>query len=253
MGPQGIFKPRVLELPLSITTAPEGPYEDAFVGKDLLRYRYRGTDPGHRDNVGLREVMVRGLPLVYFFGIDRNKYMPQWPAFVIGDDPGVLAFTVQVDDIAYVGADPEESVVAEGRRAYITAAVRRRVHQRSFSERVLRAYQERCAICLLRHKELLDATHIVPDAEPEGEPKVANGLALCKLHHAAFDALLLGIRPDYLVEVRRDVLEEEDGPMLRHGLQGIHRSRIHHPRREDLRPDPRLLGVKFERFLAAGR
>ncbi len=30
LGPQGIFKPRLLDLPLSITTAPDGPYDDAW-------------------------------------------------------------------------------------------------------------------------------------------------------------------------------------------------------------------------------
>src|SRR5271166_4423007 len=55
---QGIFKPAVLDLPLSIrTTAPEEgkplPYEDGIGPDGLLRYRYRGTDPGHYQNVWL--------------------------------------------------------------------------------------------------------------------------------------------------------------------------------------------------------
>ena len=55
LGPQGIFKPQVLhEVPLSITTAPEGPYDDAFAADGLLRYRYRGRDPNHPDNQALR-------------------------------------------------------------------------------------------------------------------------------------------------------------------------------------------------------
>ena len=54
----------------------------------------------------------------------------------------------------------------------------------------------------LRHHELLEAAHIVADSDPEGEPVVSNGLALCKLHHAAFDANILGVHPDYRVEVR---------------------------------------------------
>ena len=51
VGPQGIFNPRVLrDVPLSITTAPEGPYDDAFGVDGLLRYRYRGSDRNHADN-----------------------------------------------------------------------------------------------------------------------------------------------------------------------------------------------------------
>lgn len=53
LGPQGIFKPRVLsDVPLSITTSPEGPYDDAFGADGLLRYRYRGTNRDHPDNRG---------------------------------------------------------------------------------------------------------------------------------------------------------------------------------------------------------
>lgn len=37
LGPQGIFKPRILTAPLSITTAPHGPYADSF-SSGLLRY-----------------------------------------------------------------------------------------------------------------------------------------------------------------------------------------------------------------------
>jgi len=85
----------------------------------------------------------------------------------------------------------------------------------------LRAYQLRCAVCRLRHEELLDAAHILPDGHPRGEPIIPNGLSLCKLHHAAFDRYILGVRPDLTIEIRRDVLEEEDGPMLEHGLQEI--------------------------------
>src|SRR5439155_9126531 len=57
---------------------------------------------------------------------------------------------------------------------------------------------------------------------PRGLLVVPNGLALCALHHAAFDRNVLAVRPDLRVEVRLDVVEEEDGPMLEHGLQGFH-------------------------------
>jgi len=74
--------------------------------------------------------------------------------------------------------------------------------------------------------ELLEAAHILPDTHPRGAAIVPNGLALCELHHAAFDANILGIRPDYTVELRLDVLEEIDGPMLKHGLQEFQGQRL---------------------------
>ena len=69
LSPQGIFRPAVLpEVPLSITTAPPSdrkaaPYDDRLEQDGVLAYRYRGTDPLHRDNVALRLVMYRSAPL----------------------------------------------------------------------------------------------------------------------------------------------------------------------------------------------
>ena len=66
LSQQGIFKPSLMQVPLSITTSPNGPYDDSTGSDGLIRYRYRGTDPNHRDNVRLRFAMDHGLPLVLF-------------------------------------------------------------------------------------------------------------------------------------------------------------------------------------------
>jgi putative restriction endonuclease len=261
VGPQGIFKPQILsEFPLSITTVPSGPYKDRFAPNGLLRYSYRGTDRRHRDNVGLRKAMASRIPLVYFHGIMPGKYMAVWPVFIVGDSPTELMFTVAVDDVAFVRMAPASQPIQEvpddaatvSRRAYITTLTRKRLHQRGFRERVIYAYRQQCACCRLRHDQLLDAAHIIPDTEPEGEPIVPNGIALCKLHHAAFDSFIIGITPEYIIRVRDDILAEEDGPMLKHGLQGMDGQRIVLPERARWRPDPELLGKRFELFKKAG-
>ena len=255
LGPQGIFKPRVMDVPLSFTTAPNGPYDDAFGRDGLLRYRYRGTDPGHRDNVGLRFAHQERLPLVYFHGVIPGKYVATWPVFIVADHPRDLSFSVAVDDATHVGlSDAAEWLVGEApaaRREYVTATVRRRLHQRAFRERVLKAYRHQCALCHLRHDELLDAAHIIPDAEPEGEPVVSNGLALCHLHHGAFDSFFVGVRPDYIIQVRPDVLRERDGPTLRYAIQALHGQRITVPRRGEHQPSMELLSIRYDRFLEA--
>jgi putative restriction endonuclease len=73
VGPQGIFKPKVMHLPLSITTVADGPYADSFGPDGLLSYKYRGSDPNHRDNVGLRELMRQRIPLVYCHALVASK------------------------------------------------------------------------------------------------------------------------------------------------------------------------------------
>ncbi len=205
-----------------------------------------------RENVGLREAMRERVPLVYLHGHLEGRYHAIWPVYVVADSPATLTFTVAADELAARDALPGEVAYEDPaiRRAYVTATVRRRLHQQAFRERVLDAYRERCALCRLRHRELLDASHIVADREPEGEPVVSNGLALCKLHHAAFDRWILTVDSDYRVRVRRDVLEEEDGPMLKHGLQELEGARIEVPRREPLRPSRELLAVRMEVFLS---
>ena len=257
IGPQGIFKPKILpEIPLSITTSPKSPYDDSFSSDGFLLYRYRGTDPQHHENAGLRKAFFQKTPLIYFHGVVPSKYLAVWPVFIVGDMPGNLTFRVAVDDMTYVdkmktalrGVEAVRDSDGEARRAYITYGVRHRLHQRGFRERVLTAYKEQCALCRLRHRELLDAAHIIPDNEKGGDPVVRNGIALCKLHHAAFDNFFIGIRPDFRVIVRSDVLNETDGPMLRHGLQGLHQTKLWIPRKVDLKPDPELLERRWERF-----
>ena len=108
-----------------------------------------------------------------------------------------------------------------------------------------------CALCRLRHTELLDAAHITPDIEEEGDPVVSNGLSLCKLHHAAFDNFFFTVTPDYRVEVRPSILGESDGPMLIIGLQDINGSLIQLPTRAAQRPDVARLEKRLEIFRAA--
>lgn len=254
---QGIFKPRVCDLPLSIRTSIRGPYDDRASNRDgLMLYRYMGDDPEHWQNVGLREAMRRDVPLIYFYGVVEGRYLAAWPVYVVGDDRAARTFTVAVDDAATAARAPVSDTAheseAEARRVYVTRTFRQRLHQRSFRERVLRAYRAQCAFCRLRHSELLDAAHIVPDSD-DGSPEVANGMALCKIHHAAFDRHFIGVRPDLVVEVRQDLLEEHDGPMLEHGLQKLHGVEIasNLPRRPRDRPGARYLEWRYERFRAA--
>ena len=154
VGPQGIFKPQILsEVPLSITTAPDGPYDDAFGLDGLLRYRYRGDDPNHPDNRGLRAAMEHRLPLIYFHGVARGRYVAAWPVFVVRDNPQNLSFSVEVDDATYfkrpeeIGAEAALNEGDDARRKYITASVRVRLHQRAFRERVLDAYRRQWRSC----------------------------------------------------------------------------------------------------------
>jgi len=196
MTQQGIRKPANLSAALTIRTAytPPGgdrPYEDGIGPDGFQRYKYRGTDPNHHDNVALRRAKELNLPVIWFVGVAPGVYEPIYPVWIVGDDPHALEFTLAVD--ASQRLISPAAVTDVDTRAYVERVTKQRLHQRVFRSQVLLAYEGKCAICRLKHVELLDAAHIIADGQPHGEPVVPNGLSLCKIHHAAFDSKLVGI------------------------------------------------------------
>ena len=245
---KGIFKPASLQVPLSITTSYKEIYRDNYQPDGFLQYDYRGTDPLHGDNVGLRTAMQRQTPLAWFIGMKKNRYLALWPVFVVEDHPDQLYFSVAVDqNLPWTRhADDEETALL---RRYTTRESRTRIHQHKFRTNVLQAYRNQCSICRFRHDELLEAAHIIPDREDQGIPVVPNGISLCTNHHRAFDRYLIGIRPDFTVQVRPDLMDESDGPTLQHAFQGVQGSRIQLPRKPELQPSPERLQERYNRFL----
>jgi putative restriction endonuclease len=251
IGARGIWSPAGWSTPISITTSPNDPYGDKPGADGLLRYRYYGVDPNHRDNAGLRNLMETGRPLIYFKGVEKGLYIPLWPVVIVGDDPSGLTFLMACEDVESLVPGIKPDIADSARRSYVTRLAMTRLHQAGFRKRVLHAYSSSCAICHLKHAELLDAAHIIGDKHELGDPIVPNGLALCKIHHAAFDANILGVRPDSSIEIRTDILAERDGPMLKHGLQDLHGARLLSPHRSADRPDPERLEIRYEEFRAA--
>lgn len=245
-----------MHLPISIRTTYRAPgeprpYEDQEDEDGYLLYRYRGTNPRNYDNRWLREVLDRGLPLLYFNGVAQGVYLAS-TAIIVEDHIEELTFLVELlPVIATIDAPIGALRLDSQARRHNLALVQRRVGQQRFRQTVLSAYNHQCSLCRLRHTPLLDAAHIIPFAEG-GPVEVRNGLSMCKIHHAAYDANILGVNPDYRVEVRADVLEEVDGPMLRHGLQELHGERLVLPRRQVHHPDREALARRYERFLKAG-
>lgn len=243
----GIWKPARLSAALTIRTGYAAPYDDGVGPDGTLRYKWRGTDPSHSDNRALREAMARQVPLAYFAPVAKGVYEAIYPVYLVEEDRDRHEFAV---DIGERLGQPDSASDALERR-YTRRLALQRLHQVVFRPRVLRAYESRCALCRLGHLPLLDAAHILPDHHERGEPVVPNGLAMCKIHHAAYDANIIGIRPDRVVEVRDDILTEIDGPMLRHGLQEMHGQRIQLPRSRRDHPDPSRLEERYEEFRAA--
>ena len=247
---RGIRKPVGWRAALSIMTAQGRPYDDEEGPDGLHRYKLRRDQGGTSENESLRVAMREQVPLIWFYGVAPgvfNAILPVWlTAEEPDDDQFVIALTEQQRAVRPL------TPVEETFRRYLIAETKRRLHQPLFASRVMLAYETRCAVCALGHRELLDAAHIIPDGMPRGLPIVPNGLALCKIHHAAYDRNILGIRPDYVVEIHYRLLHELDGPMLLHGLQEHHAKPLMRlPRRRADLPDRDRLEERFADFRAA--
>lgn len=245
---KGIWNPSDLAATLSIVSSPDGPYDDHEVEGGLFRYHYRaGSTAG--DNIKLRRAGELQLPLILLRKFEPGFYVPIFPVYVVADDGPARQFVIAVHEALRFLANPLQPSEAEKR--YAERLTKQRLHQPMFRGQVIRAYETQCAVCSLRHGELLDAAHIISDADDDGAPVVSNGLSLCKIHHAAYDRNFLGVRPDYVVQINQRLLDEVDGPMLKHGLQDMHGRTIVLPRRKQERPDPTRLETRFDLFRAS--
>lgn len=245
---RGIRNPRQLRATLSVMTSPEGPYVDQPGDDGLFRYKTRNGEWGAGDNRKLHEAYALRLPIIWLRKLRDRVFIPLAPVFLVGAEPEREQYALAIgEDLRLVSQGPLSPL----ERRWMQALTRRRLHQPVFRAHVIQAYERRCAICSLRHVELLDAAHIIPDLEAAGDAVVTNGLALCKIHHAAYDNYVVGIDERRVVHVAPGVLAESDGPMLRFGLQGFHGQSLRQvPRSSREHPDPDRLRVRFEQFLA---
>lgn len=261
VNPQrGIFKPRQMRYLLSIKTVFPRPgakvwYDDQrevhrqiFESDEAVDYAFMGQDPDAADNRWLREAYENQIPVIYFLGIAPGRYQAMIPTFISGWDGAALKAKI------VFGVPDQQDITAPANaleRRYALRAVKQRLHQASFREAVITAYNGRCALSGLPEQRLLDAAHIISDkTEQLGQPIVPNGLPLSKIHHAAFDAHLIGIDPDYRLHVSDRLLDQHDGPMLEM-LKQLEGGAIHLPARERDYPDRDRLALRFERFKAA--
>ncbi len=255
---RGIHRPKEMQgsAALTLTTAPVVPGKDRPYDDQLdpttrtIVYHYRSGSIDLNDNRALRAAVTEQVPLIYFHGVAPGQYMVVQPVFATNDDPGVRVVTLEVglpvSDLQGAGIQSQPD-----HRAYAMREVRARLHQHNFRLNVLRAYRNRCTVCALRETELVQAAHIVDDTDAAGIAAVVNGLALCAIHHLAYDRNLMGIDPEGVVHIGKRVLKERDGPMLREGLQGFHGCSIVLPQRAADHPDPDRLASRFERFTVA--
>ena len=261
VNPQrGIFKPKKMRYLLSIRTVFPAPgkkvwYDDQreihrriIESEDTLDYAFMGQDPNAADNQWLLEAFKNQVPVIYFLGIAPGRYQAIIPTFISGWNPNALiaqvVFGVPNQDKILIPQSIQE-------RRYALRVVKQRLHQSSFREAVIAAYNGRCAVSGLPERRLLDAAHIISDKnEFMGQPVITNGLPLSKIHHSAFDSNLIGINPDYRLHVSERLLSQNDGPMLE-AFKQLNGNKLRLPTRLIDYPDRERLALRFEEFRAS--
>ena len=260
VNPQrGIFKPQQMRHLLSIKTVYPRPgrrvwYDDQrevhqqiFNGDETIDYAFMGTNPDAADNRWLRDALDFRIPIIYFLGTAPGLYQAIIPTFVVGFDP--VSLKARIAFAASEAATTVPQTVTE--RRYALRTVKQRLHQASFREMVISAYRGKCAISGLPEPLLLDAAHIMDDRDEQyGQPLIGNGIPLSKIHHAAFDAHLIGIDADSRIHISEKLRSLRDGPTLE-ALRQFDGKKLSLPQRELDRPDRDRLARRFELFRSA--
>jgi putative restriction endonuclease len=232
-----------LSATLSINTTLSGIYDDQEVADGLWRYDYQSGGVEGK-NTKLRKAWELQLPIIWFRQQEIGRRYVPYLVYVVDDFP----------ELGYCLISPDLSLSLaiktgdEIQKRYALREMKQRLHQPAFRAKVLSAYGVRCAVCNLQMGALLEGAHITPDSDPNSSTKVNNGISLCKIHHSAYDATLLGIDTDFSIHIRADVMQESDGPMLKYGLQEMHGKDLILPSQQDHWPDLSRLSDRFHEF-----
>lgn len=214
-GQQGIFKPAELSDPLSITSTIDSPYTDDPIEGSRVMYDFApGAD-------GLKRCAEAELPLIYFLQVKRKpnpEYVIFAPVYVVGWDEATQRFLIDLAEqkpgetmsappttrqltLPAIRTPESPMEIREMSKSYVVTTVQRRLYHARFRNAVLKAYRDRCAVCGLRVRALLDAAFVVADRDPQPAISVRDGIALCATHHRAFDAHILTFDDEYRIHI----------------------------------------------------
>lgn len=174
------------------------------------------------------------------------------PLHNAGDDAlavGQLTDASQEEEREFLDSATTE---AESARRYDLVETMRAYRAAAFRPAVLQAYSYKCAVCECDLK-LVDAAHIVPVTHPTSTDEVTNGLALCRLHHGAFDNGLLGVQSSLQIVINPERCEKLREIAMGTWLPAFQRAlpeRIRIPLSIEARPLPEnlRLGLQLRRW-----
>ena len=270
---RGILKPQKMKYLLSIRTSIPRPgrenyddqwevYEKLNQGEEILDYAFMKNDPESAPNKHLLRACENNIPIIYFIATEEGFYLAVFPVYVVDWIPEKLKAKVNIGVQKSHPLIPKSVVdipfISPLEKKYAFRTVKVRVHQERFRSAVMKAYDNRCAVSgfpetsgkdSLHKGSLIDVAHIIADSKQDilSKPEIGNGIPLTKLHHAAFDANLIGIDPDYRLHVSKTLWNIKDGQTLEM-LKSIQDNKLRLPRNRFNHPDPARLEIKFREF-----
>ena len=209
-----------------------------FAGFDLGRHR---GEIGSSASIQLRESALRQAGINGFASHNKGNselaiaFRPDFLASYIDNLDSLHAcgqIEGEIDILNRIGEDPQdvdeeevEREIAEPRR-YAVVSTRRALREIDFRKRVLTAYSQRCSMCGIQLR-LIDGSHILPVAHPDSTDQTSNGVALCSLHHRAFDRAFVTFDPEFRIHVNGRMARDLRATDHAGGLESF---------RDDLRP-----------------
>jgi len=208
----------------------DGPYSDK-IENDILYYDGEGEGKDQeltRDNRLLKEANTNGRTI---YGFRKENKESQWRYLGIlqlldchyvrkGEFmkyefrfriEGIPSFTKKIQenvDIRRISVS-EHPELTDDRRY---SKVQRLARNKAFSDQIKKIYDFKCAVCGKRRFSSanypeVEAAHIFPK-DKNGSDDLRNGIALCKLHHWAFDTGLFSIADDFSIIIEERIRED---------------------------------------------
>jgi putative restriction endonuclease len=200
---------------------------DVFAGFDVRKHLGKlGASP----SIQIREDALRKAYVNGFEPCDKgNKevaiaFRPDFLVDYIQSLEPLHDFGQSANDLSIlseVAQNPEINIadiqIQNIARKTTVVSVSKKLRDVSFRKRVLTAYSYHCAVCGVQLK-LVEAAHIIPVNHDNGTDETRNGLALCALHHKAFDQALITVIEDYSIQINRNRVSELQNQKLSDGL-----------------------------------
>ena len=205
---------------------------DVFAGFDFTKHR---DELGASPSIQLREAVLHQAVIDGFAPHNKGNNelaIAFRPDFLVSYVDNLEALHAcghedsEIEMLSRIGQEPEnveDSEVTDevaAPRSYAVISTKRALRDIGFRKRVLTAYSHSCAMCGIQLR-LIDGAHVLPASHPDSTDGTDNGVALCALHHRAFDRAFITFDSRYRIYINQDMVEELRETRHDGGLDGF--------------------------------